>query len=190
MSFTPNMPRASQSLGQTVVAVNTNFAVLRKAAGSDAAAIGDHCDVNNASLIGKHKWVHLPVGTIPTTTALEGALYTKDTGGGTTNLFYRFQSNGAEYQLTGTSTSASNGSLTLPGGIMFKWGTASVNSGNAVSFTAPNFGASFTPIVVISASTGVTSASAAPSFISVSQFIVQLSSGPATIYWHAIGPAP
>lgn len=95
MTFTPNIPAVGQSLGNSRPQVLNNFAVLR------STIAENHFDVNDADA-GKHGTAIFPeVGNPsfpnpPTTAANEGALYTKDSGG-TTQLFWRQESNGGEF---------------------------------------------------------------------------------------------
>jgi len=93
---------------------------------------------------GKHLFMQMPVqGAAPTTGATEGALYTK-TLAAQAELYYRKQSSGAEVQMTGPFTAAANGLVTLPGGLIIIWGTASSGNGLPVSYHTAFPTASFT----------------------------------------------
>jgi hypothetical protein len=66
------------------------------------------------------------------------ALYTKKVSGNM-QMFLRNQNNGSEVNFTGANISNSNGSLTLPSGIILKWGraTSAATGLSTVTFTTP-----------------------------------------------------
>lgn len=88
----PNRPSSDVPLMQ----VNTNSI--------PPLIVKDHYGFNDSSG-GWHKQVTLPVLPagpipIPVTQPLQGAVYTKNVGGGVTQLFYRRENNGSEIQIT------------------------------------------------------------------------------------------
>lgn len=96
--------------------------------------------VSSGSRDGWHKQSTYPISTIaPPTLAFQGAVYTKDIGGGVVPLFYRRELNGPEIQITGaSSTLALEGQTFLPGGLLLQWGQKSgVNSGSTINWATP-----------------------------------------------------
>ena len=126
------LPNSGQSLGETRDQIRTNFSLIQSA-----------FDANHESLSnndGKHKFLQMPVRSslsIPNTAALEGGLYTKNVGSGVTQLFYRRESNGSEYQLTSALApiAAQQGRTFLPGGLIMIFDLVTVSSATqAVTF--------------------------------------------------------
>lgn len=119
-TYTDDIPDATHnpSTDQPDMKINTNSI--------DSIIAVDHYSFEEGNLNrdGWHKQSTYPtLGVAPTTLALQGAVYTKDVGGGVTQLFYRPQSNSTEIQLTGvTPQVANNGYSSLPGGILIQWG--------------------------------------------------------------------
>ena len=121
MSYTPSVPNSGDSLGSTRVAINTNFQQI------DAVNSINHEAFNTADK-GKHKFLQMPEqSSAPTTAADEGGLYTKvATNPAETNLFFRGESDGKEYQLT-RSDQANN--LTFGDDTNYDVGPPSLNGG-------------------------------------------------------------
>lgn len=140
MAVNTNVPQSGQSLGETQSVIQTNF--------SD---ISDRFDVNhipyNNTGGGKHNFLQMPEQAVaPTTLANEAGFYSKEgTNPAESNIFFRGENNGFEYQLThavsasttefGTNTNytgTQNGGWTfLPGGLILQYGreTTPVNNG-------------------------------------------------------------
>lgn len=207
MSFTPNIPLATQSLGQTRQSIVDNQAILR------STIAVDHVDVN-ASGNGKHKWARFPSQSsgIPATIASEIMLVAKST-----NLFIR-QGNSsndvqlafgnlslAETALLGTNTAYSGtnvgGWTFLPGGLMLQYGTRpSSNNPGTTTITFPiSFGSSANVYSVqvtafasaFGATDDLTAAVRSISGSGNSMLIGTSSSGNVTdFYWVAIGKKP
>ena len=103
MTYEPRPKATNDTLQQSRDPIRTNFEIIR----DDFAK--DHEGFNVSAAEGKHKQstyferdgsVSKP---IPATLANEGALYTKEgTNPAQTNLFFRGEGNGKEYQLTHT----------------------------------------------------------------------------------------
>ena len=92
MPYTDNVPQSGQTLGTTQPLIQSNFSVIT------TAQSVNHVTFDDANQ-GKHKFLQMPEQvSAPTTAVNEGGFYTKDSGG--TNLFYRSESAGSEYQLT------------------------------------------------------------------------------------------
>lgn len=154
----------------------------------------DHFGFNNNDG-GWHEQVTMPeASTAPTTAANQGALYTKDVSG-TTQLFYRRESDGDEYQLTTSNTpSAANSGYTfLPGNILMQWGQ---NNANAKGTTTINFPTSFSgaPYSIVANmrrnNDNVDTIYISTALPTASNFVVyNTSSSVRPFYWMAIGPA-
>jgi len=131
MTYTSSIPESGETLGGTRARINTNFQQI------DSVESVNHVAFNESGE-GKHKFLQMPEqAAAPTTAANEGAVYTKQASDGTTQLFYREESNGDEIQMTG-GTVAAEGSITLPGGLILKWGkkTTAGTSGTITFATA------------------------------------------------------
>lgn len=124
MAYNQNIPQASDDPSQSQGQLLANFQAL------DTFLALNHVELN-ASGEGKHKFLQMPEqASAPTTASDEGGLYTKDVSGAT-QLFFRRESSGDEYQLTGAFTAAQPGSLVFPGGLIFNWGAVTAGSGGA-----------------------------------------------------------
>ncbi len=112
MSFTRDIPNDSQSLLDTRDPIKDNFNTM------DTAFKVDHFAMNNAAQ-GKHQWVRLPQALEPVTGAGEIALINKANA-----LYFKPQNNGTAIALAtaGGVTPGFNGSITLFGGVIIKWG--------------------------------------------------------------------
>jgi hypothetical protein len=159
----------------------------------------------NALGQGKHKFLQMPEqASAPITTADEGGFYTKVAG--ETQLFFRGEGNGFEYQLTkaiqasstlfGVNTIAyvanNDGGWTfLPGGLLLQYGKRTTpGSSGTITFPVafPSGTAPFSILTVLIANSGnlvvTVKSSPAPSATS---FDYDCSSGSGGIYWQAIG---
>lgn len=157
MTFTTNIPVSGDTLGGTRDRIRTNFQEI-----ANVESV-NHIAFNQVDE-GKHKFLQMPeqpgiinqvgVPLPPTTLVNEGGLYTKvATNPAQTNLIFRAENNGFEYQLTtvisasttrfGNNTVAyvanNNGGWTfLPGGMLLQYGrrTTPGNSG-VITFPVP-----------------------------------------------------
>lgn len=136
MTFTPNIPTATQSLGQTQQPIQDNFNVINTTLSVNHVAM-------NSSGAGKHKYVQMPQqGSAPGANANEGVFYTKSAPTGT-ELFYRRASNAAtqpnvEVQMTGQFNGAlNNGYVFLPGKFIMQWGFVSITATGSGTVTLP-----------------------------------------------------
>lgn len=130
MAYTANIPQASDDPSQSQALLLANFQEISTAFNTN------HGDFNSGDQ-GLHKFLQMPEqSSAPATGTNEGALYTKDVSG-TTQLFWREETNGTEYQMTGQQTlSGGQGSFTLPGGLIIKYG-ATVTSAGSFNYTTP-----------------------------------------------------
>ena len=89
------LPNSGQSLGQTRSSIRTNFSLIQTAQNTNHVAI-------DGSGAGKHKFLQMPEqGSAPATAANEAGFYAKvGTNPAQSNLFFRGESSGFEYQLT------------------------------------------------------------------------------------------
>ena len=206
MSYTPSVPNSGDSLGSTRSTINTNFQQI------DVVNSVNHEAFSTADK-GKHKFLQMPEriqAEIPTTAANEGGVYTKvATNPAESNLFFRGESNGKEYQLTrsdqannltfATDTNydagppSLNGGWTfLPGGMILQWGVSNnVASTNSQVFTFPIpfptnvFNIQLTPFT---GNTGITSFYVASGFSTSSFTAIKNNNSFSTKFmWQAIG---
>lgn len=150
MSYNPNIPAAGTRINQTYNLITTNFNQANLIFGSSnidgGGFVGDHIAFNNATTAnrGKHAKVRLvELGAAPSTAVDEAALYTKvGTNPAQTNLFYRGENNGFEYQITKTVSAftATFGATTtgwsfLPGNLLMLYGTMSLSANSSTTIT-------------------------------------------------------
>ena len=137
MSFTPNIPTNTQTLGQTQADIENNFTNYYN-------TVGVNHIFPNLTGAGKHKFCSFPEqGSNPGTAADETALYSKQGSDGNAQLFVQQESNGTVYQLTGVAPSVgTSGFTTLPGNssgnLFLQWGSVtgqSSGSNPTIGFT-------------------------------------------------------
>ena len=88
------LPNSGQTLGQTRSAIRTNFELIQ------TVFEQNHVDLDQ-SPDGKHKFLQMPEqSSAPNTDPNEGGLYCKEVTGIGTQLFFKGENNGTEYQLT------------------------------------------------------------------------------------------
>lgn len=116
----PNNPSTDQPL----MKINTNAI--------DTLIAVDHISFN-ATDGGYHTVIHQKPTIDPVNVAGVGQTYVK-TASGDQNLFFE-SGLGTIYQLTGFAKNlASNGYLTLPGGLIVQWGTNTSSNGSTINF--------------------------------------------------------
>lgn len=160
MSFTPNIPVSGQTLGNSRTQVLNNFASLRSTISN--ATQPNHIDVNDAGA-GKHIFVQMPVrteGAANLPDANEGGLIT-ETVNGNSELFYVRDAVNTYFQMTGPYTlnaGTPDGSITLFGGMILKWGNVPFAAGT-VTFATPFlnncFAVVLTPVINANASLSI-----------------------------------
>jgi hypothetical protein len=159
MSFTPNIPAVGQSLGNSRPSVNGNFSTINTTIAVNHVAM-------NAAGQGKHKFIQMPVTTVPSTAVQEIGLYTKLVNG-LSRLFLRQENNGTEVQVSGVDPLiAATGYSFLPGGLLIQWGSTTT-TGAGSGTTPVVFPTTFTTLgvntnaysVVVTANTGAISLS-------------------------------
>ncbi len=123
-----DVPTPSQRLSDSQPQIQTNFASLK------TFIEINHVELADGTNPGKHKFLQMPQqGSAPATSTTEMALYTKDVSG-KPQMFIRRDTNGAEINFTSV-TLGSSGTLTLPNGLIMKWGqtTGAALPGNSWS---------------------------------------------------------
>ena len=144
MSYTTDVPVSGDSLNSSRDRIRTNFQLIAQVEAVNHIAFGD-------SGQGKHKFLQMPEqASAPTTAVNEGGFYAKvGTNPAETNLFFRGESDGNEYQLTRVDSSLvasfatnagtdSSGWTFLPGGMLLQYGIRTVaSSGTATTITYP-----------------------------------------------------
>lgn len=188
MSYDPNVPQSGDTLGGTRAQIQQNF-----------ADINTHFQVNhvdfNSSGAGKHPFLQMPEqSSSPTTAANEGGLYVKEAGtAASSTLFFREESNGTELQLIDPDrTVSTTGSLTLPGGLIMKWGRVNTpGTSGTVTFATAFPTAIFQVQLTIRSNTNTgriaTVNGATPPTTADFRYRLNAASASTVLYWYAIG---
>lgn len=179
MAFTATIPQASDDPSQSQPLILANFTEIATAFNTN------HGDFNSGDQ-GLHTFLQMPEqSSAPTTANNVGALYTKEVSG-TTQLFWREESDGTEYQMTGQqSLSGGQGSITFPGGLTMKYGTTT--GGSAVAFTSAFSSAVYSVVISFRDPAGSVG-SAGASSVTVNGFTAANFDGSGvTMNWIAIG---
>jgi hypothetical protein len=126
MTYNPSIPNAGDLISDSQSQIKTNFSQMNTVFGNNHVPPTDGTAANR----GKHNLCTLieqPSDQV--TAASEGVIYTKDYNG-STNLFWRPESNGTAVLLTNnlTPTAATNGYTFLPGRLVIQWGTQNIPS--------------------------------------------------------------
>lgn len=182
MAYNADIPQPTDDPSQSQDQILKNFQEIN-------TIIGINHDSFSDTDPGKHKFLQLPEQvSAPATAADEGGLYTKVVSAAT-QLFYREESSGSERQLTSAFTAATNGTVTIPGGLMIQWGLAtSLANDSAITFPTP-----FTT-AVYSIQCTLRRGDASSRFVyvssgteSVTGFNIKTNSSSTDVYWYAIG---
>lgn len=209
MSYS-DVPLTGQTLGNTRVPINTNFSLIQTAMSVNHYAIASGSQ-------GKHKFLQMPEeAAAPTTAVNEGGFYTKEgISPAETQLFYRGENNGNEWQLTNVSSgnfgtfgtnnaygtppagyTQKGGWTFLPGAMLLQYGVFSRGGGLQSANRTVQFPITFTTVynVTISILRAASGADQGEVIISLSdnQFVFSLTSTSATstaLYWQALGTA-
>lgn len=198
MAYELRPKSAGDDLASSKNPIRTNFQIIQTDFAVNHVAF-------DATGEGKHKFLQMPEqASAPTTAADEGGVYTKSATG--TNLFFRGESDGSEYQLTtvsdaniatfGTNTgyvaNHTGGWTFLPGGLILQYGARST-PGTSGTITFPrSFPTAYFSIILTmsrnasSSTQSVTVDNAVGT--STSSFAYRSSSSNTDpIYWYAIG---
>lgn len=206
MSYTSSIPKSGESLGSTRARINTNFQEIAAVEAINHIAF-------NLTGKGKHKFLQMPEtnsispGTPPATAINEAGFYAKvGTNPAETNLFFRAENSGKEYQLTtadsarlssfSTKAGVENSGWTfLPGGMLMQYGLRTIGSkGNTTTITYPKPFVTGVYSVTIGNVTSETSPSPNNQFVkdgtvglTTFQVVNSSSSSSNKVYWMAIG---
>jgi len=181
-TYTANIPQPSDNPSSSQDQILQNFQTLNTTISVNHVAMND-------SDQGKHKFLQLPEqASAPTTAANEGGLYTKAVSGNT-ELFYRAESDGKEYQMTKAFSASSNGYFDIPGGLRYQWGKSSkLKNGSTVTYPTPfTSGPYIVQTQILQNSSASNQIFVDDSASSTTQFTVRTTAGSLTIYWFAIG---
>jgi len=190
MAYTNNIPQATDDPSQSQSQILNNFTSI------DTVNSVNHVAYNDANQ-GKHKFLQMPEqGSVPTTAANEGGLFTKETIALITGLYFRRESDGTQLQLTDidltTSTVVSGTQYTFlsPWGFRITFGkTGTISNNGAVTFTT-NFSASPYTLQVTAVDTNQSNVTVKSLSVSGSGFTVLTSTASIDqIQYFAIGPA-
>lgn len=188
MTYNPAIPAANDLISQSQAQIQTNFSQL------DLIFDVDHVTFNNSTAgdRGKHRHsTYVEQSVNPTTAVNEVALFAKDNGGIET-LYFRKESNGTTIQMTGQDpVGSAPGSTFLPGGLVMKFGQASVsdsNPSNIVTFITPFPTACLTvTISIVAASVPSGTVIVKDGSLAANQFLVRSTAGATSIFYCAIG---
>lgn len=186
MPYNNNIPQSGETLGQTQLGINTNFAIIKTA--QDV----DHVPYDSANQ-GYHKQLHFNANQAAPGIGGGVSVAYVDTVGGVSAL--AFQNASGSFAITGKNPSVgANGYTTLPGGLLLQWGSDTAPSGTSGFFNFP------TPFSVVPYSIVLTinrSSSSSASYdinvtsLSATQFKTNSGySNSHTFYWMAIGLSP
>lgn len=204
MTYTTDIPISGDTLGGTRDRVRTNFQLIDSINSINHVAYGSLGQ-------GKHKFLQMPEVTasgagVPTTLANEGGLYV-DVGANPaeSNLFFRGESDGFQYQLTKVIQASNarfgvnivayvadnNGGWTfLPGGLLLQYGRRTTpGSSGTITFPVP-FPSGVAPfsIQISNERTSARSCSINSAGISATGFSYFLDTGGSVaVNWIAIG---
>ncbi len=199
------LPNTGQSLGQTRAAVRENFNLLQTTINAN------HVDVSSGD--GKHKFLQMPEqGSAPATLANEAGFYSKvGVSPAESNLFFRGENNGFEYQLTkaiaastaklGTNTAlpaapvvsktGTGGWSFIPGAMLLQYGVVtgmSASGSYTFNFPIPFNSAPYTVILQpVRSSTSNVDQVYVNTVVTTGATIVNTSSSIGSVYFVAIG---
>lgn len=202
MTYTTNIPVTGDTLGGTRDRIRTNFQLI------NTVMAVNHVTFNESGA-GKHKFLQMPEQvSAPTVSANEAGFYCKvGADPAESNLFFRAENNGFEYQLTrsksiNTAVFANNtgyvagqvgGWTFLPGGMFLQYGRAVTGVGGTLTVQLPT---TYTNVVYsVQCTPNVSSFAAyiAVESVDVDKFTVRTFNSSGTswanipFYWYAIG---
>lgn len=183
MAYTSNIPQSTDNPSDSQPQLLANFQEI------NTFNSVNHIDFNDPDQ-GKHKFMQMPEqGSAPTTAANEGALFTQESSS-ITEVFFRRESSGTEVQLTGGRTTVGpQSSVTLPNGLIMKYGTVTVSGTTIVTFTTPFPTAARNVQVSLVGGSSASGRSYIGTTPTVSGFVFRENggSGSSTGHWLAIG---
>ena len=120
MAYNPNIPQPTDQLSQSQSDILGNFTALSPFLNG----------VTDFAV------VFSPLGSAPTTSSSQVALFSQLDGSGNQQLYYEPVSSGTPINLTGSAQST-NGWAYLPSGILIKWGTGATNQNTLATQAFP-----------------------------------------------------
>jgi hypothetical protein len=187
VTFQPNIPQATDLISVSQNDILQNFQSI------DTAWNVNHEDFN-ASGAGKHKFVeYTNQSSDPAGAASEFTLFSKVSGGGQSEIFYKRNAEGTSYQLTGINPSgAASGYTFLPGAMLMQWDFltgASKNDGAAIVFPTA-FGATPYTLQLTASRNGISVNVLNATSVTSTGFTLRTSSNSNDGVWYlAVGPA-
>lgn len=171
MVYNRNIPGPNDILSNSQSQLQANFQQIDSGTtGTGTGFSRNHVTLTDGTNGGLHNRVdfYQPVAD-PTVTGFAGSVYVKNVAG-IPQLFYANSS--LVTQLTGITGAAGSGTVTIPGGIVLKWGTVSVAAGftNTITFPVPFPGNCFS--VVVSPNTTSVAPSTSTLTVQASNFTV------------------
>lgn len=150
-TFTANVPLAAQRISATTSIINNNFQAL------NTYLQNDHVDINDATLANRltHSQVTLNnLGSGPTTSSSQLAIYTKTVTAGVQELFIRRQSDGTEIQMSATNITPSATQTFLPGNLLMVFGNGNVVGAAPQNFSVPGMSTIYAFVAIKNSSGG------------------------------------
>ena len=132
MTYDKDIPNATDLISNSQGQIKQNFQAL------GTAWPVNHVDFNDVGA-GKHNYVEFPnQGADPAGAASEFTLFSKVSGAGASEIFYKRDNEATVYQLTGANPSVGvSGYTFLPGALLMQWSFltgANKNDGAAIVF--------------------------------------------------------
>lgn len=140
MAYQANIPQATDKLRISQADLLNNFIAI------DSFVSANHYGFASGN-VGKHLYLQMPETAAPATAANEAGLYANNgTISGTTELFFRRESNGSSIGFTEANL-ATTGWTKLPSGLILKWGNGTVGANADATVTFDGVGvAAFTTV--------------------------------------------
>jgi len=187
MSYNNSIPQSTDLLSQSQDDILNNF-----------AAIKTLVDINHVTFDavgqGKHNFIEFPVQLpVPTTAAGEVGLYAQTSAlTGNPELVFSHESAGSTYEFT-AAVKASTGYAILPSGIIFKWGSGTVNANTtavatfAIGAGIPVFTTVYNVQVTRQGTTGETGVLYYESYTTANVTVFNTADATKTFFYTAIG---
>lgn len=187
MTYQPNIPQSTDLISVSQNDLLNNFQSI------NTSWNVNHVDFNLAGA-GKHNFVeYVNQAGDPAGAASEFTLFSKVSGGGQSEIFYKRNSEATAYQLTGTNPSgAASGYTFLPGAMLMQWSFltgASKNDGAAIVFPVA-FGATPWSLQLTASRNGISVNVLNATSVTNTGFTLRTSSNSNDGIWYlAVGPA-
>ena len=183
MTYSPDVPAATQRISDTQAPIQTNFEFLQT---GDESFLPESINLNNRTQIG-------PINNDPDTLANAFRLYCKEDANDNPELFGRTDAGDILQLTSGNTSDAVAGHTFLPGGLLLQWDKVVVTSGNTITFNeefaiAPYF-VTFIPTGTSTRNRIFFRLNGSPLAVSFSPIIITIDSGALTetIFYIALG---